>query len=158
MAMLSMLDRGVHGTGSWRFVSRFSEIANTDVASVGGKNASLGEMYRTLNGQGIRVPNGFALTADAYRQTLDEADAWQHLEATLAGLDINDIGDLAHRAAKAREIVYAAKLPASIVAETQAALKELGKEYGPELSLAVRSSATAENLPKPASPDNTKAS
>lgn len=63
----------------FRYIRFFSELDNNDVPLVGGKNASLGEMYRTLSGQGVAVPNGFATTAEAYRYMLDEAGAWEKL-------------------------------------------------------------------------------
>ena len=71
--------------GDGRYVRFFSQIGIGDVPLVGGKNASLGEMYRALTPRGIRVPNGFAVTAEAYRHTLDRADAWTALHAALVG-------------------------------------------------------------------------
>jgi pyruvate,water dikinase len=83
----------------------FSELGIADVPQVGGKNASLGEMVRELAPLGVRVPNGFAITAGAYHRTLDAADAWPRLHKALSGLDPSDVGDLARRAQAAREIV-----------------------------------------------------
>jgi pyruvate,water dikinase len=130
-----------------KYVRWFSEIGADDVAAVGGKNASLGEMYRALSAQGIRVPNGFAITAQGYRHVLDQADAWPRLQRALAGLDVSDVADLARRAQLAREIVYSAPLPADLAAEVTEAHAELRRQYGEEASWAVRSSATAEDLP-----------
>jgi pyruvate,water dikinase len=130
-----------------KYVRWFDEIGAGDVALVGGKNASLGEMYASLSAQGIRVPNGYAITADAYRHVLDQADAWPRLHKALAGLDIHDVDDLARRAQLAREIVYGAPLPADIAAEIAAAQARLESQYGAQASYAVRSSATAEDLP-----------
>ena len=73
----------------------FEELGRTDVASVGGKNASLGEMFRELMPQGIRVPNGFAITAEAYRHVLRVGDLEKHLRGQLAGLDTRDLAGLA---------------------------------------------------------------
>ncbi len=129
------------------YIRWFSEIGAGDVSLVGGKNASLGEMYRELATQGVRVPNGFAVTADAYRQVLDQGDGWSRLRQTLAGLDVRDVDDLARRAKAAREIVYGAPLPADLVAEISAAYARLQAEYGEQATFAVRSSATAEDLP-----------
>jgi len=129
------------------YVRFFEEIAIGDVPSVGGKNASLGEMYRKLASQGVRVPNGFATTADAYRATLTAAGAWARLHDCLDGLNPADVSDLARRAKQAREIVYGAPLPEQLVAEIRAGYGRLVDEYGPDVSLAVRSSATAEDLP-----------
>lgn len=129
------------------FIRWFAELGVADVPLVGGKNASLGEMYRELTQQGVRVPNGFAITAEAYRHVLDQADAWPRLHAALDGLDVNDVDDLARRAQRAREIVYAAPLPPALAEQIKAAYAKLKAEYGDTLSLAVRSSATAEDLP-----------
>ena len=129
------------------FIRPFADLGLDDVSVVGGKNASLGELYRELTPLGVRVPNGFAVTADAYRQVLDAANAWEPLRDALCGLDPGDVDDLADRARRAREIVYGAGLPADVRAQILAGHADLEKEYGPSLSLAVRSSATAEDLP-----------
>lgn len=130
-----------------RYIRFFEDFGLRDVASVGGKNAGIGEMYRQLAGEGVRVPHGFAITADAYRYTLDRAGAWAPLHDALDGLDPDDVTDLARRAKAAREIVYGATLPADLEAEILAAYQSLRDEYGDDLSVAVRSSATAEDLP-----------
>ena len=135
------------GSGDGKYIRFFSDIGIGDVPLVGGKNASLGEMYRELTPRGIRVPNGFAVTAEAYRRTLDEAGAWSALHEALDDLDPDNVEDLARRAARAREIVYAARPPAAIEAEILDALAKLTAEYGDALTVAVRSSATAEDLP-----------
>ncbi len=129
------------------YVRFFSELGISDVALVGGKNASLGEMYRELTPQGLRIPNGFAVTAAGYRHVLASAGALPRLRAALDGLDVGDVTDLARRAALAREIVYAAPLPADLSQQILDAYRRLQEEYGPTLTLAVRSSATAEDLP-----------
>ena len=130
-----------------KFIRFFSEITIEDVPIVGGKNASLGEMYQSLTPQGIRVPNGFAVTAEAYRATLDQSNVWPSLRETLSDLDPDNIEDLARRAAYARDIIYRAALPQEIAEEIKEALKVLTNEYGQDLTVAVRSSATAEDLP-----------
>jgi len=129
------------------FIRWFSELGIADVASVGGKNASLGEMVRALASQGVRVPNGFAVTAAAYRATLDAAGAWERLHAVLDGLDPADVHDLARRAAAARAIVYEAPLPPALADGILQAWRTLRAQYGDDLAVAVRSSATAEDLP-----------
>src|SRR5260221_1418070 len=129
------------------YVRCCEELGAGDVALVGGKNASLGEMYRALSGQGVRVPHGFAVTASAYRHVLDEAKAWDALHAALDGLDPADLTALARAGKRAREIVYGAGLPADLAAEIIAGYRRLQLEYGDDVSLAVRSSATAEDLP-----------
>ena len=130
-----------------KFVRFFEEFGIDDVPLVGGKNASLGEMYRHLSGAGVRVPNGFAVTAEAYRHVLAEAGAFDRLHEVLDDLDPGDVHDLARRAKRAREIVYGAPLPSDLTAEILEGYKRLQDEYGSEVSLAVRSSATAEDLP-----------
>ncbi|MDA8374720.1 MAG: phosphoenolpyruvate synthase [Actinomycetota bacterium] len=129
------------------FVRFFEEFGIDDVPLVGGKNASLGEMYRHLGGAGVRVPNGFAVTAEAYRHVLEQAGAVDRLHDVLDWLDPADVRDLARRAKKAREIVYGAPLPADLRLQILEGYKRLQDEYGSEVSLAVRSSATAEDLP-----------
>jgi pyruvate,water dikinase len=130
-----------------KYVRFFEEVGVADVPLVGGKNASLGEMYRELSDQGVLVPHGFAITADAYRYMLDAARALETLRSALEGLDEADVADLTRRARRAREIVYGAGLPGDLAAEIVAAYGRLQKEYGEDVSLAVRSSATAEDLP-----------
>ncbi|GBQ85988.1 phosphoenolpyruvate synthase [Gluconacetobacter johannae DSM 13595] len=125
----------------------FEEIGLGDVPLVGGKNASLGEMYRGLAAQGILVPNGFVLTARAYRDALDEADAWPALHALLDPLDPTDIALLARQAARARELVYAATGTGALHRLVGDAYRLLEAQYGPDVAVAVRSSATAEDLP-----------
>lgn len=130
-----------------RFIRWFSEIGVADVATVGGKNASLGEMYSELEREGIRVPNGFAVTAEAYRQTLAQGGAWNRLRDVLGGLDPANVDDLGQRAQAAREIVYGTPLPEELAAQIVQAYRKLVQQYGESLTVAVRSSATAEDLP-----------
>lgn len=125
----------------------FSELGADDVPMVGGKSASLGELFSALRPGSVRVPNGFAITADAYRRTLEAADALPRLKEALAGLDVENVDDLARRARLAREIVYSAPLPDDVVREIRAAYAQLRTEYGADMTVAVRSSATAEDLP-----------
>ena len=134
-------------SNAYRYIRFFKEIGIEDVPQVGGKNASLGEMFRELSAQGVRVPNGFAITAEAYRYMLERAGALPSLKEALAGLDPANVGDLATRAHRMRDIVYGAGLPDDLTAEILEAYRDLQAEYGPQLSLAVRSSATAEDLP-----------
>ncbi|KZS76563.1 phosphoenolpyruvate synthase [Mycobacterium kansasii] len=131
----------------FNYIRFFEEFGIEDVPLVGGKNASLGEMYQKLSEQGIRVPHGFAITAQAYRHMLDSAGAWDALHAQLDNLDPDDVIALARKGKRAREIVYGAGLPGDLAAEIVAAYRMLQEEYGEDVSLAVRSSATAEDLP-----------
>lgn len=132
---------------NYQYIRFFNQLGIDDVPLVGGKNASLGEMYRKLSDQSVKVPNGFAITAPAYNYMLEQADAWEPLRAALHGLNPDDVVDLARRGKKARDIIYAAGLPEDLQREIIAAYRELQQEYGDSLTLAVRSSATAEDLP-----------
>jgi pyruvate,water dikinase len=131
-----------------RYVLDFDEVGNDDVALVGGKNASLGEMYQRLRQRGVRVPRGYAITAAAYRHVLDEAGAVPRLREVFAGMDPDDVADLHQRAARAREIVSEAPLPDDLVAAIRTGYRSLEEEYGERVAVAVRSSATAEDLPE----------
>jgi pyruvate,water dikinase len=129
------------------FVRWFADIRAADVASVGGKNASLGEMYATLSGEGVRVPNGFALTADLYREALTAANAWPRLAALLQGVGADDVAHLRVAAAEARSIVHAATGSKRVRALIAEHYRRLEAECGANVAVAVRSSATAEDLP-----------
>lgn len=132
---------------SSQYIRWFNELTINDIPLVGGKNASLGEMYQQLAGQGVIVPNGFAITAEAYRYLLDKAGAWDDLHAFLDKVDESDVSDLARRAQQARDLVYAAPLPDDLQQQILAAFERLRQQYGDDLTVAVRSSATAEDLP-----------
>jgi pyruvate, water dikinase len=129
------------------YIRWFNELSIDDIPLVGGKNASLGEMYRELIPQGINIPNGFAITAEGYRYMLDKANAWVALHQALDGLDPDNVADLSVRARQAREIIYAATIPPLLEQQVLVAYQKLQDQYGEGLSLAVRSSATAEDLP-----------
>ncbi|MEX2652986.1 MAG: phosphoenolpyruvate synthase [Acidimicrobiia bacterium] len=129
------------------YIRWFEELGVGDVAEVGGKNASLGELYRALAPLGVNVPNGFAVTAQAYRDTLTSAGTWPRLKEIIGGVDKSDVDDLARRARKARELIYESALPEPIREQIITAYQRMVEEYGPDLSVAVRSSATAEDLP-----------
>src|SRR5512143_600890 len=130
-----------------KYIRWFADLSMKDLASVGGKNASLGEMFQELQPLGVRIPDGFAVTGQAYRDALDAAGAWPKLHALLDTLDKRDIEALAHAGAQAREIVYAAPMPPAVDDAIRSAWRELQRRVGPGLSVAVRSSATAEDLP-----------
>jgi pyruvate, water dikinase len=132
---------------NYQYIRFFKEIGIQDIPSVGGKNASLGEMYRELTPKGVLVPNGFAITAQAYWYVLEKAGIAARLREALEGLQADDIEDLAQRGMRARELVYGAPLPEDLRREILEAYRALLTEYGPQLTVAVRSSATAEDLP-----------
>jgi pyruvate, water dikinase len=133
--------------GSRQFIRWFSEISNDDVPLVGGKNASLGEMFQTLCAQDVRVPDGFAITAEAYRSLLDNPGVREKLHVLLDAIDSNDTQSLAQQAQQARELIYHTALPPRLREEILAALHELQSRYAQPISVAIRSSATAEDLP-----------
>jgi pyruvate,water dikinase len=130
-----------------QYVRFFEDLGLGDVPVVGGKNASLGELYRALRPEGVLVPNGFATTAQAYRDLLTRAGAWDRLHGILDSLDPSNVADLASRAKLARDLVYGTPFPDSLRDEILAAYRRLQEEYGPDMTVAVRSSATAEDLP-----------
>jgi pyruvate, water dikinase len=125
----------------------FGDIGLRDVPAVGGKNASLGELYSVLSDQGIRVPNGFALTAQSYRAALSAAGAWDRLHQLLDAVDKTRIDVLAKCAAEARAIVFDATGTDRLRQDITEAYRQLESEYGANVAVAVRSSATAEDLP-----------
>ena len=125
----------------------FEDIRLKDIPAVGGKTASLGELYALLAADGGRVPDGFALTAGAYREVLAAAGAVDKLRRLLADLDHRDVSLLAERAAAARHLVYEATGNPNLCREIAAAYRALETKYGAGVAVAVRSSATAEDLP-----------
>jgi pyruvate,water dikinase len=125
----------------------FNECGIADVPIVGGKNASLGEMVRHLSPQGIRVPNGFATTAFAYRQFLSATGLDRKLHALFAGLVIEDIKQVHDVGQRARSLILEASLPDDLADVIRTDYLKLCEEYGPNTDVAVRSSATAEDLP-----------
>ncbi|MGQ9500382.1 MAG: phosphoenolpyruvate synthase [Dissulfurimicrobium sp.] len=130
------------------FILWFDQISIRDVPVVGGKNASLGEMYQKLSSKGVNIPNGFAITADAYKHLLKNAGIEQAIRDALDGLDTHNIADLKKRGKAVREIVLGAKFPADLETEIITAYHRLEKIYNqPNVDVAVRSSATAEDLP-----------
>ena len=129
------------------YIRWFETIRLEDVPLVGGKNASLGELYRELGTASVKVPNGFALTVAAYADALSSAKAWAGLHALLDNLDIADVSELAERAEKARRIVYDATGNEELRVDIEAAYRRLETQYGTGVAVAVRSSATAEDLP-----------
>ena len=131
----------------YQYIRWFNELGINDIPLVGGKNASLGEMYRELAAQEVKVPNGFAITAEAYHYMLDQAGVWPKLHQLLDTVDADDVNDLAWRAQQARDLVYGAPLPADLQQEILSAFQQLEQQYSEQLTVAVRSSATAEDLP-----------
>lgn len=139
------------GTGARKnekFVLWFSEIGHEDISLVGGKNASLGEMYQNLASRGVNVPNGFAITTRAYLEFLKHNDIDGRMREIFEGLNIRDVADLARRGKKIRALFTDGSFPKELSDAIKDAYTELGKKLkikNPDV--AVRSSATAEDLP-----------
>jgi pyruvate,water dikinase len=125
----------------------FDDIGMDDLATVGGKNASLGEMRRALTPLGIRTPGGFATTADAYREFIRAAGLDRVIEGSLADLRVEDLERLQAAGARVRSAVLAAPLPDALARSVSEAYQRLETQYGANCDVAVRSSATAEDLP-----------
>jgi pyruvate,water dikinase len=131
-----------------KFIQFFSELSIKDVPRVGGKNASLGEMYRHLAKYGIRVPNGFATTAYAYDHFLEATGLKKKIKEILTGLNTHDVNDLGKRGAEIRKLIVAASFPTDFTKEITTAYRKLSAGYkAKNVDVAVRSSATAEDLP-----------
>ncbi|WP_345992916.1 phosphoenolpyruvate synthase [Sulfurimonas sp. HSL-1716] len=133
---------------SFKYVKFFKELGIEDVASVGGKNASLGEMYRNLTAEGVRIPNGFAVTAEAYNYIFEYNDIGKDLHEQLDNIDPDDVDELQKRGKRCRDLVFGCTLPEDLKSEILQGYKLLKEEYGEHISLAVRSSATAEDSPE----------
>ncbi|MDO1510232.1 MULTISPECIES: phosphoenolpyruvate synthase [unclassified Neisseria] len=130
------------------YVIWFENLRMTDVESVGGKNASLGEMISQLTEKGVRVPGGFATTADAYRAFLAHNGLSERISAALAALDVEDVTELARVGKEIRQWILDTPFPEQLDAEIKAAWEKMVADAGTEnISVAVRSSATAEDLP-----------
>ena len=132
---------------SYTYVRRFNELGIDDVPLVGGKNASLGEMYQALSGENVRIPNGFATTAQAFRDYLSHNNLEQTIREALEQLDVDDVEALAETGARIRGWIIDGELPPRLADEICAAYLEMAEEYGDVPDVAVRSSATAEDLP-----------
>jgi hypothetical protein len=130
------------------WIKWFAELTIDDVPSVGGKNASLGEMIRELTPRGIQVPDGFAVTADAYRAFLHYNELDSQIADILRGLDTHDVSDLMRRTGQIRRLILRGEFPPDMEQEIITGYQELSRRYGARTTdVAVRSSATAEDLP-----------
>ena len=129
-----------------KFIYRFDQIGIKDVPKVGGKNASLGEMYQKLSREGINVPNGFAVSAQAYFYFLKKTGLKNQIKKILGNLNVKDLDNLMRHGAQARELILKTELPKDLQRQIISACHKLKEQYGKNVSLAVRSSATAEDL------------
>ncbi|RSD34631.1 MAG: pyruvate, water dikinase [Methanohalophilus sp.] len=130
-----------------KYIRWFEEITIDDVSLVGGKNASLGEMYRELTDKDICIPNGFAITAEAYWHVLNSAGVLEDLRRILDELDTKTLSNLADIGKRARHTILDAPIPEDLWDEIKTAYDKLCEQYGADTDVAVRSSATAEDLP-----------
>ncbi|HSC09225.1 MAG TPA: PEP/pyruvate-binding domain-containing protein, partial [Steroidobacteraceae bacterium] len=128
------------------YIRPFDQLGMHDVQVVGGKNASIGELIRHLSGLDVRVPQGFATTAEAYREFLAQGGLDARIAAALDGLDVDDLERLAHTGAQIRAWILATPFPGPLQQEVLAAWKKMQTDG--EIAVAVRSSATAEDLPE----------
>jgi len=129
------------------FIKWFEELQIEDVPSVGGKNASLGEMIRNLGEKGVNVPSGFAVTAYAYKYTIEKEGIDLEIKEILSDLNTHDVNNLAERGKKIRELIKNTPIPPELEEEIRKHYKEMERRYGENVDVAVRSSATAEDLP-----------
>jgi pyruvate,water dikinase len=129
------------------FLLWFDEVGIADIPLVGGKNASLGEMIRQLSSKGVNVPTGFATTAYAYRYFIESAGLERQLRELFADLDVEDVKNLQARGQKARSLIINTPFPQDLQRAIAAAYQSLCDRYQGEMDVAVRSSATAEDLP-----------
>ncbi len=134
-------------TSSTELILWFEQLGIGDVPLVGGKNASLGEMYRELAAKGVKVPNGFAVTADAYRYFVRQAGVDQRIKEILKDLDTHDLANLRQRGRLVRQAILAAPLPPDLEQAITEAYDRLSEGHSEPVDVAVRSSATAEDLP-----------
>ena len=130
-----------------KLVMWFDDLQLKDIPEVGGKNASLGEMRRNLQTQGVNIPDGYAITAAAYRHLIASAGIWDKIKEVLKDLDTHDMDNLRTRGKKVRDLIYNAPVPKDLRDEIVKAYRKLCDEYGKNTDVAVRSSATAEDLP-----------
>ncbi len=130
-----------------KYIRWFEETTIDDVPIVGGKNASLGEMYRELTSKGVKIPNGFSVTAEAYWYVLKAGGILEKLKSTMEGLDTSDVSELSKRGKAARDLILGAGIPDELWEEIKTAYDRLCEQYGENTDVAVRSSATAEDLP-----------
>jgi pyruvate,water dikinase len=131
-----------------KLVVWLEEVSIEDVPLVGGKNASLGEMMKALKPKGVNIPDGFVITANAYRYFIQFNDLERKIKEILKGLNVNDVDDLHRRGEKVRELIKSGKYPEDLKELIKRYYKELSKRFGVEnVDVAVRSSATAEDLP-----------
>ncbi len=142
-----MVKRGVLMDKNTEFILWFDQVGIEDVGIVGGKNASLGEMYKNLAPKGVKIPNGFCVTAHAYKYFVEKTGTEEKIRKILGTLDTSDVKNLAEHGQKVRQAIMEAELPQELKDKIVEAYINLCKQYGDNTDVAVRSSATAEDLP-----------
>jgi len=144
---VTIATRNEHGAAASPWIRQFQDVGSESLAEVGGKNASLGEMLRGLSDLGVRIPDGFAVTAAAYRAFLRKNDLERELRDLLEGMNCRDVELLESRAAVARAHILAGSFPAPVAGAIRGAYRQLSAGDPQGIHVAVRSSATAEDLP-----------
>ena len=129
------------------FIKWFEELTIDDIPLVGGKNASLGEMIRNIGDKGVNVPSGFAITSFAYKYTIEKEGVHHKIKEILSDLNTHDINNLSERGGKIRDLIKQTPIPLDLEKEIRKFYKEMEQRYGDNVDVAVRSSATAEDLP-----------
>jgi pyruvate,water dikinase len=130
-----------------KYIKWYEEITMEDLPLVGGKNASLGEMFQELAPKGINIPDGFAITVDAYWDVVKHNNLKSHIENILKNLDTHDIESISVTGKKIRDLIYHSEFPETLTQEITHCYQKLCEKYGSDTDVAVRSSATAEDLP-----------
>jgi len=131
-----------------KFIKLFEEVGINDVSTVGGKNASLGEMIQNLGSKGVLIPSGFAITAESYWHHIRQNNIEDKIQSLLSKVDKNKLEKLADIGHEIRSMICSAPLPLDLADEIKIAYKKLEQRYGTMCDVAVRSSATAEDLPE----------
>ncbi|UCH71831.1 MAG: phosphoenolpyruvate synthase [Thermoplasmatales archaeon] len=129
------------------FIKWFEDLKITDVSSVGGKNASLGEMIRSLGSKGVSVPSGFAITAYAYKYMIEKAGIDEQIKQILSDLNTHDVKNIAERGQKIRNLIKNTPIPPELGEDIRKNYRKMEERYEKNVDVAVRSSATAEDLP-----------
>ncbi len=145
--MVTLVSPKISSAKEQALVLWFEQVGINDIPLVGGKNASLGEMIKQLTPKGVRVPNGFATTANAYRRFIEAGELETKLRELFADLDIENMNNLREKGQEARSLLLRTPFPQDLQDEISIAYAKMCKEYGIDTDVAVRSSATAEDLP-----------
>ena len=130
-----------------KYIKWYEELTMEDLPLVGGKNASLGEMFQELTPKGINIPDGFAITVDAYWDVVEYNHLREQIQNVLKNLDTHDIESISVTGKKIRDLIYHSEFPEQLTKEITQCYQKLCQKYGPDTDVAVRSSATAEDLP-----------